>query len=418
MRYRVMGEEFEQYKNNILAKIAHADQDDVDKELLSGLFGEMMNYMNASFHTLEKKIDNAVKAKWNYGISIGIMDERELEIQSDNVFPIVPEDLKKQTISAGELKKCLKQGKPFKLFSIFLEAEYKDTKDFAKKEREFECKIISNEWNYNGHCIVVQRLDYLEELEKVYKIFQRNGKRYQYPCIPYLYRFFDVYLIDADFYDVEKINKIQIDWGEFSEHVKYHYFPVWNIAHRRFVAEVRPVPCKQLTQYCHTINKNRLNKQCSYLVAEDQMKIYDMSFQDDLCIYSSVEKKKKWNILEFHSCDRIDSKYRFFSAPDTEWTNCITTYSDIYSYIHRLGYSNDMVLQQVEMKEAADYPKSTYDMNAYIADKLPEEQNRKQLWLYFQKEGGEHFYNIDILSYLVSMIQNECKQYECVGQFL
>ena len=411
-------EEFEQYKNNILAKIAHVNQEDVDRELLGGLFGEMMDYMNASFHTLEKKIDHAVKARWNYGISTGIMDEREFELQKDNIFPIVPEDLKTPTISESELKKCLKKGKPFKLFSIFLEAEYKDTVDFRKKERKFECKIISDEWNYSGHCIVVQRLDYLDELEKVYKIFQRNGERFQYPCIPYLYRFFDVYLTDADFYDVEKINEIQIDWEEFSKHVKYHYFPVWNIARKRFVADVRPVPCKQLTQYCHTINKNRLNKKCSYLVAEDQIAIYDMSFQDDLCIYVPVKKKKEWNVLEFHAYDKIDSKYRFFFAIDVERTYCITTYSDIYSYIHRLGYGNDMVLKQVEMKAAADYPNITYDMNAYIAEKLPQEQNRKQIWLYFEKKDGEHFYDIDILSYLVSMLQNECKQYECVGQFL
>ncbi|MBR3469906.1 MAG: hypothetical protein IKH28_09475 [Lachnospiraceae bacterium] len=410
-------EEYELIKRHVEDQIKMIRTEDIDQERLSELFAELLDYINASKQRVENRIDQELKPVKPYVLECGIMDSREYHMSDEEVFPLVPNDAKEHNLSVEEIRKGMKARVPVKLFTVFLEADHSTTKEFQKPDRLFSCKVISNEWTYSGHCFVKWRKDYYDQLEWLFNMFQRNGREFIYPFTPYLSRFYDVYLLDADFYDIDNIQKIKVDWEEFEEYVKYDLFPVWNVITKRLEAEVKPIPSEGTQLFGNLINYNRLRKDCSYLVAEEREARLETDSNGDLSIISDLENKKNWLMAEFHPKLNKEVKYPLFSVSKASRLRIVTK-SDIFAYVEELGFGDQYSLRQIEIKKQTDYAKVTFDIHPYVPDKLPQEKTAKQLWLYFARNGEPRFYDGDALSYLISMVQTECRQYDCVGRFL
>ena len=410
-------EEYEQLKKHVSDQIKTIRTEELDPEKLAALFENMFDYVNGSFQTIESRIQQELSPKMSHVITSGIMDAAEYQLCEGEIFPMISGDEREHKISLSDLRKGMKAGEPVKLFTVFLEADHSLNREFQRTGRLFPCNIISDEWNYKGHCFLKPRTDYLEKMEWLFRVFQRNGEEFPYPFVPYLDRFYDVYLKDAEFYDIESLRMIKVDWGEFEEYVRYELFPVWNVTKKRLEAEVKPIPSEYNQQFCNLINFNRLRKDCTYLAAEEREVTLETNPNGDLSIISDLENKKNWQMAEFHPALRKEVQHPMFSSSKVPRLRIVTK-SDVFAFVKELGFSDLYPLKQVEIKKQTDYAKVTFDIHSYVKDRLPQEKTVKQLWLYFAKNGAPCFYDSDVLSYLISMVQIECRQYDCVGRFL
>ena len=137
--------------------------------------------------------------------------------------------------------------------------------------------------------------------------------KFECPNIPYIYRFFNVYIKAAEFYDIDNITSMEIDFREYSSSIKYNMFPVWNIEKKVFVADMKPKPSEDMKQFLHIINSKRLKMDSSYLVAEASGEIFDVYYKNDLYIATSISEKKRWMLYEFTSKIDEEFEYRLFS---------------------------------------------------------------------------------------------------------
>lgn len=415
-----MKEEFDflNYINSRLLEIDDLNQRNYAKDILKDVFGELVNYSKTAINEVENRIIQEESENRDYTIVSGVASIDEFDNTNAWMFPMCQDDTTETKINLEELKSALAKGETYRLCTVMFDAPFEIVKELQKKEQEFSCVIKNDKWEYRGTCYIAPRTDYEKQYEALYQAFQRNGIKYCCPNVPYLQRFFNVFLKSADFYDIENIESVEIDFGEYKSYIKYDIFPVWNIEIKTFLSDVKPKPCENEKQFCHIVNHKRLRGDCSYLVEETKGEIYDVFFQEDLHIISSIPQKKKWKLYVFSQKKEGVYKHEFFSNKGRESGCVIRSKADVFRFVKMLNYEDYMVLKRVEILEAGHKRKQTYDMNFYITDYFPVDENKKQLCLYFENKRGQHPLLNDVLSYIITALQEECREYECIGIFM
>ena len=415
-----MKEEFDflNYIDSKLLEIDDLNQRSYGKCVLKEVFGELLRYSQTAVNEIENRMLSELSKKQDYTIVSGVMSIEEYDETNRWMFPMCREDIEEKVIKLEQMKSALNGGEGYRLCTVMFDTSLEMIKELENEKKYFPCEIKSSEWSYKGKCYILPRTDYINQYINLYKAFQRNGIRYYLPNIPYLRRFFDVYLETAEFYDISDIAAVEVNFGEYKSYVRYHTFPVWNIEKKTFLSDVKPKPCENIKQFCHVINNKRLSKECSYLVAEEDLEIYGIHFEEDLQIITSENKKKKWELYAFSHGKEGIFKHEFYANAANGAECAIRSRADVFHFVKNLNYEDYMILKRIEILETGKKEKLTYDMNFYITDYFPVDRNRKQLCLYFENVKGEHPMLYDVLSYIITALQEECREYECIGVFI
>lgn len=410
--------DFSSYIDSRLLEIEDLEKRDFAKHVLKDVFLELLHYSEESQRNIERRMQKSFEVQQNYPIVLGVVSREEYDVTNSWIYPMVSEDICEKEINLEQMKDKLKKGESYEVCTVFFHTSYDVIRRLREKQYRFDCQIKTSNWTYHGKCYIQPRTDYEEKLVDLYKVFCRNGVKYPGPNIAYLKRFFKVYLEAADFYDIDEIIEIEIDFGEYKSYVKYNIFPVWNIETRTVSADVKPQPCRDVRQYIHVINGNRLQKDCNYLVANAEYEIYEVYKDDDLSIITSADKKMQWELYVFHLKREGVFTYEFFSNGEGAKGERVRSKADIFRFVKKQNYEEYVVLKQIEICDKKEYRKQTYDMNDYLPDYLAPNDRGKQLCLYFENRVGDYSLLTDIMSYIVTALQEECPEYDCIGILL
>lgn len=411
------GFDMESFIDRRLLDIENLNDRRYAREILKEVFWEITQYTQTAYQELEQKMEQGFGDKKDYCITTGVMDSRLYDETDERLFPMKREDLPEEMVSVEELRSSMEQKRSCKVFSIFLEADYTVIKGLMRSGEQFACVIKTADGEYTGSVSIRPREDYQEILTELFRTFQNNGIAYQCPCAPYLTKFFDVYVESGEVNSEEEITSIVVDFREYEPYVRYHMIPVWNIEKVAVPADMEPEACIDEIHYCHTINGGRLKQDSLYLIAEPDIEIYEINQGEDLRIVTIEQEKAKWQLLRMTSAKPGKLPYPVFSNKDRKKDGLVRTEAGIFQFINMLGYQDYVTLKRIQIIPEYSGEANTYCMDASMLEELNMPRHQDVLLLEFESGKQGDFLTDDIMSYLVTALQKECREYKCLGTF-
>ena len=388
------------------------------KDIMTEVFKEITHYTQDAYQKLETRLYNELQSHKAYPVITGIVERKDYDITNEEMFPMYDEDIKETEFQVGELLECLQEGKAYFIYSIFLEADYMVVKKMAQSGEHFSCTIKTQYGEYTGTVYVELQKKYFSLLSDLFQIYQLNGLEWRTVCAPYLYKIFDVYMDAADVPEDEIIEQITVDFKEYASYVKYHMIPIWNMEKIDVVADIQPEACVDQIHYRHSINSKRLRQDSEYLVADKDIEILEIERDKNLTVITKEQDIKKWTLYRASTANTRMYDYPLMSNMQCSPEKRISkTIAGIFKFCNMLGFNEYVSLKEVSFPEMCD-DKDSYSMDDYIDNEIKIPHADSIMLLEFESKKQEDYLVKDIVSYIVTAIHREFREYNCVGKIV
>lgn len=413
---------FEKYINERLQEISDEGERRALKDIVKETLIPFYEHSEQVYHQLEENLQQNYKSNDNgFKIITGIEYKQKLDITDDAMFPMKYSDMSDVIIDVKELREHIANGKEYKVMQVFFKLDYRDIRMLEKSKRVFHGIVKGEYGEYPAELFVRKNTSYMNQIGELYYLFETNGLNWKTICAPYLSKFFDVYIINTKCPEDEEIMGISIDFEEFKESIEYDLIPIWNIRYLEESTSSYPSFAFDQIHYEHCIFGNRISDKCDYLVCTQEQKLWEVFRQNgDLHIICDADEPIRWKLMEINYNARknnYDAPLFGNSDENVAGTRCIHTKGEITKYINALNYGDYLKLVEIKpIQRTAGRDKETYCMDEFLEDEIRTSTNR-QCMIFSFKALHEGFYlNKDVMSYLVSRIQWQIPEFECIGE--
>lgn len=410
------GFDMESLLNKKLMEIDDLNSRRYARDVLKDVFSELCKYTKTAYQQLEQQTARSLCGGKDYEIVTGIADRQQYDVTDDGMFPMSAKDLEQKPVDAKQMLKCIRESKRYPLFSVFLEAEHAVIRRLEADRGEFCCRIQTGGGEYSGTVSIVPQKKYEKIIAGLFHTFQENGVPYHSPCAPYLKKFFEVYAKTADpLTGEEEILSVTVDFREYEPYVRYHRFPVWNLQTVTVPADVRPKACIDRIHYCHTVNGKRLDKNSFYLVSAPEAGLLEVSRGEDLGIITEIPEKKQWQLVRLKDSPKENGYGPLFTNKSRSKRALARTEAGIFRFINLLGYQDYAVLKKIRILSEYRGELCTYCSDPSVYEEISMPHPSGFLLLEFEAVKPSDYLLHDIISYLVTALQRECREYKCIG---
>ena len=405
------------------------------RELMEGVFLPLYETNQRMYEDLEDRIQEELSCDVNRClIRTGLVEKGYVDVSHHLMTPMLSEDLEERSCSIKELKEALVEKGGFPLMTVLLQCDYLDIQELWSKDPEFQGTLKTEQPDRTWKIRVRLRRNtrYLDEVAKLYKLFLKNGIPWQTVNAPYLYKMADVMLtgLEEGLTGLEKIQKIEIQFGTWSSVIRYDPVPVWNVRRLSLNSIGFPVPCEDHRNYEHVISIQEYGVQNAYLAEDDSELVSVVQRGAKIHIVSSAKEAKKWKVhmIQNGTDSRID-RYAwpvmenrraesFSERYQRKWGQNIRTKAELARFIG--GFHMDPYVKYQDCEVLDQFPErpQTYSMNPFVEDEIRNVGAQKKLLLYFEPGAQEAWLQRDIASFLVSEVQRLYPEYECGGKLL
>ena len=405
------------------------------RELMEGVFLPLYETNQRMYEDLEDRIQEELSCDVNRClIRTGLVEKGYVDVSHHLMTPMLSEDLEERSCSIKELKEALAEKGGFPLMTVLLQCDYLDIQELWSRDPEFQGTLKTEQPDRTWKIRVRLRrnITYLDEVAKLYKLFLKNGIPWQTVNAPYLYKMADVMLtgLEEGLTGLEKIQKIEIQFGTWSSVIRYDPVPVWNVRRLSLNSIGFPVPCEDHRNYEHVISIQEYGVQNAYLAEDDSELVSVVQRGAKIHIVSSAKEAKKWKVhmIQNGTDSRID-RYAwpvmenrraesFSERYQRKWGQNIRTKAELARFIG--GFHMDPYVKYQDCEVLDQFPErsQTYSMNPFVEDEIRDTGAQKKLLLYFEPGAQDAWLQRDIASFLVSEVQRLYPEYECGGKLL
>ncbi len=204
-----------------LRKIENLEQRQLLKDIVSGVFVNLVDYQDEMNKKLEERIFNEMEDLENkHDIFVTLSSKEDVDPIHDCLFPMLPSDLEQKQIHIGKMLEALRKNETFVLLTLFLQCDSRQIQQLLTQQRYFAGKLLTTQGQVDIKVSLQKNTSYLEEIDKLYPIFQINGLPWKTINHPYAHKFFDVVLVDSPPLNEDaEIIEFTMDLQEF-EHKK------------------------------------------------------------------------------------------------------------------------------------------------------------------------------------------------------
>lgn len=415
-----------------LSKMEDLEQRKLLKDILTGVFLNLAEHQEDMNQRLEQRIFSEVENnEENYDVFVTICSKDEVDPVQEFLYPIRPEDMEDKTYDLKDIALKLSQEEDVILLTVFLKCDYLKVKELLGSRRKYRGQIVTDAGIYAIGVRLEQNKSYLEEIERLYQVFQKNSVPWRTVNNPYANKFFDVILVNCEgsIGEDEEVIEIRIDLEEHENYKMMNIIPLWNIEKQALKSTSFPVPVLERINYENILSLRKLGVEHAYLVDEDAGIIkYVKRTPEELTIVSTVEKSGTWDVLKITkpiSPMLGILEYRLVSnKKENSFSNKfvkkqalnVRTKSEIVRIINSFEASQDLELEQVEITKPGNEIGETYNMNRFLTDNIRVDRDKKVMLLTFRALKANNFITRDIMSFLVSELQMYFPDYRCEGR--
>ncbi len=428
-------EEMKEMIQREIQNIRNLEERAAFKELMEGVFLPLYETNRKMYEDLEDRIQEELSCDVNRClIRTGLVEKGYVDVSHHLMTPMLSEDLEERSCSIKELKEALAEKGGFPLMTVLLQCDYLDIQELWSRDPEFQGTLKTEQPDRTWKIRVRLRrnITYLDEVAKLYKLFLKNGIPWQTVNAPYLYKMADVMLtgLEEGLTGLEKIQKIEIQFGTWSSVIRYDPVPVWNVRRLSLNSIGFPVPCEDHRNYEHVISIQEYGVQNAYLAEDDSELVSVVQRGAKIHIVSSAKEAKKWKVhmIQNGTDSRIDCyawpvmenrrAESFSERYQRKWGQNIRTKAELARFIG--GFHMDPYVKYQDCEVLDQFPErsQTYSMNPFVEDEIRDTGAQKKLLLYFEPGAQDAWLQRDIASFLVSEVQRLYPEYECGGKLL
>ncbi|ERI04674.1 hypothetical protein [Aneurinibacillus aneurinilyticus] len=414
-----------------LNKIEDLEQRKLLKNIMTSVFLNLVDYQEEMNRKLEEKVFNEITGTTeNLDIYVTVCSRDELDPIHEFLYPMIPGDAEKKNCNMTDIISRLSAKEEVHLLTLFLQCDFVKSKELINSQRAFHGEMITTEGQYRIQVSLQQNKTYMDEIEKLYNVFQKNSIPWRTVNHPYANKFFDAVLVGCEgtLKEEEEIQEIRINLEEYEEYKRLNMVPLWNIARIELKNQGFPIPAMDKVNFEHILSLRKPGVEHGYLIdGEEEMIKYIKRTPEELIVVSPQEKSGSWNVLKVTqpvSSKSADLAYElisnkrknsFMDAFIRKQAITVRAKGEISRIACSFEATQDFELEHVEIKEQEGKATETYDMNPFISDHVRSEKDKKVMKLRFRASDNS-FIRHDILSFLVSEIQMYFPEYKCEGE--
>lgn len=421
MREEIFKDKFsmENYIQKRLLEVENPQNRDILREILGKVFLPMYEYMEESYHGLEQRMKEENPAEKQITIKTAVISREKYDMTEEVFRPMILEDCRPLKIDLIKLAEAMATGKEYFMFKVFLKLDYLELEKIGGK-RKFYGTVKTVNGEYNAAFQLRKNTVYIEQAKQMYHTFWKNRIPWQTLCIPYLHKFFDVYMMAGDDFLEEEVTEVSIDFQEYKEAVCYDYIPLWNVATVYAKTDSFPMLCIDRIHYEHKIYENQLEKHCEYLVAEEEDDFTGIrKKQGGLCITCNAEEGRKWKLYKMGKESSIRLEEPVMDNTRREMADIpIRTRGEICKFIQSLGVDERLILKNIILTRERPQIIETYSMDGFIEDEITLRNKENCMILEFEPKEKEWYLNRDVMSYAVSALAREYREFSCFGRLV
>ena len=416
-----------------LRKIEDLEQRQLLKDIVSGVFVNLIDYQDEMNKKLEERIFNEIDDVENrFDIYVTLSSKEDVDPIHECLFPMRPADLESKSINFKKMLEAFKNNESVELFTLFLECDSIKIQQLLAGQRLFNGKLVTTEGQVEIKVSLSQNTDYLQEINKLYPLFQVNGLPWKTINHPFVYKFFNVNLIDCPPLNEDaEITGIIVDLEEYEQEKRLNMVPLWNIERHEVKNVGFPIPAIDKVNYEHVLSIRKIGNEHGYLVEADEDNVrYVKRSDNELTIVSPRDKSGVWQLIkiakmedekigklnyELVSNRRIEHFIHKFA---NKYTANVKTKGEITRMINSFEAADSFELVDVEIVNSYSGTSFTHSANTFLTEMIGENNYKKTMLLKFKANEERNFIANDILSFLVSEVQRHFFEYECVGVWL
>lgn len=424
--------DMEAYLKKRTLEIESLDDRRLYKAVAEKLIMELFSYQLQAEQNLEKRVFDEVKTNHSdFAVYLGLTERGHYDATDPFLFPILTDDLIPKDVPAQELLTALASGTEYPIYTVFLQAAYPVTQTFEQPGRKYNGVVKTARGEYRATFSVQKNTAYLDQIQRLYEVFLSNSKYWITLCDAYLHKMYTVRLCSVEqMPSTEEIGEVSVNFEEYTDAVRYHMIPLWNIEHIEEKTSTYPVPCKDQLYFEHRIYAHRLDADCRYLVTNVDTEVADIRrVHGDLIITCPVDTPYQWRLYKLNpKPQKMAYRYPILSNQSKEsfadsltqiYQKSVKTKAEIARLIESFDYNAYLHYEGMTLEKAHPVPEQAYDMDAFIADELRVGENgRETLMLSFTAVDQRNYLNYDVLSFLVTQVQKLFPEYHCSGRLI
>lgn len=401
------------------------------KDILAGFFSNLIDYQEKMNEELEFKIFCEIEdIEKNYDIYFALCPKDNVDPIDDFLYPVFPEEMEEKKFDLKAIIEQINMDGQARLFTVFFTCSYDELSKLVDAKDTYSGLIITNANKYGIKVRLEPSPKYRQEIEGLYKIFQRNGVPWKTVNSPYNYKFFDVILTEciSTIDPKEEIQQIKIDLKELEAYKKTEMVLLWNIERLAIKSSGFPVSAIDRINYEHVIPLKKMGLNNGYLVDDDGDPIrYIKRTRDEIIIVTLFEKSGNWQLLKVTQPGgegkkgaelglvSNNRKNSFINKFAHKQAYLIRTKGDVLRIVNSLDTSQYFELTGIEITDMPSKDGITYDLNYFITDDIRVSNDKKIMKLNFKSQGRTGFLTQDLLSFIVSEVQMYFPEYTCEG---
>lgn len=412
-------------KNYINERLLEIDDNEKRREyrmIFDEFFVPFYDYLEERQIKLEDKcLAKASHEKQQMTLITALAPLDKIMAYEETMFPICEEDLEEQILDVAYLVNCMEQKKECFCYSAYMELPYEQLQQLIKEQRYFKGVVRTTEAEFEARFMLKASDRYQKKLQMLYEVFMKNQVNWNTPNIPYIYKMVDVYLVEGDYIAEGVVESIKVDFEEYADVIYYKMVPVWNVGNKKLRSSAYPTFEVDQVNYTHVIYDSQLREDCQYLVANEDVDFWGTRREHgDLCIACKKVDPVTWNLLEIHQEIKCYYKEDFKRMSNQRKAfhqeRVVRTKASIKRFMDSLMI--DEYLEWKDVQKVTDigsqYTKS-YSMNATLEEEFQSTMKKQGLLFTFQAKASSPR-NQDILSYAISTLQWELREYDCYGR--
>ena len=425
-------EQMKQMIREELQSISSLDERIILKELMEGVFLSLYETNERMYQQLEDRVmDDLAYDVNHYLIKPGLVEQSFLDPTHHFMTVMQKRDLNPQKLMVREVRKTIAETGKCLLGTVFLKCDYLDIRTILKNRMKLSGTIQTGQ-SHKISLSLGQNRSYLEQVERLYHLFIKNGIPWQTVNCPYLFKMVDVYIADlpAACEDQETIRSFQINLGGYTSSVCYDMVPVWNVWHLQLDSIGFPVACKDHKNYEHEISIDEYGDGYIYLVDGASGINSVRRNEQKILLISPEDSPQEWNIYSIRAGK--EGKTASYTYPVMEnfrmdgfaerfqrrAGQVVKTKMELERFIRGFGLEEYLQYHDCKIVENQDTPLETYPVNFFLKDEIREDKRQKRLILIFRPNNVSSVPWLlrDLMSFIVSEVQELYPEYECGGE--
>ena len=173
-----------------LSKMEDLEQRKILKDIISGVFLNLIDYQESFNKNLEERIFSEIEDKEKrYDVYVTVNNIDNIDPVDDFLYPIISTDLEEKKNDAGKIYEKLIKNEEVCLYTVFMNCDYLKIKEIMRSKKKYTGEIITDNQKYKIKVKLEQNKSYINEIENLYEIFQKNSFCWKTINNPYANKF-------------------------------------------------------------------------------------------------------------------------------------------------------------------------------------------------------------------------------------